>query len=95
MTQTQAYNAVKALLPKIPKTTCGRSAYGQILYRSIDFVLVRRRKYRGKERCIVGYSWTRPYSNSMSGMTYEAVMGYGDTWEEAIEMMKRKIGEPC
>jgi hypothetical protein len=93
MTPQEARQAVKNMLPNIPKTTCGRTEYGQTLHRRILTPLAEVRKYRKKNRHIVGYTWTRPYSHHMSGMTYDAVMGYGETWDDAIAMMKAKL--PC
>ena len=60
-------------------------------FRSLKYVIFKKRKYRGRERYVAGYSSARLYSHHMSGLTYETILGYGDTPEAAIEMMKNKV----
>ena len=91
MNSLEAYRALKDVLPQIPRKSCGRGNYGKTFYRRIGNPVAERRKYRGKDRCIVGYGWTRPYSHYASGLVYDCIMGYGETFEEAIAMMKRKV----
>lgn len=50
-----------------------------------------RRTYLGKLRHVVGYWYCRPGSNPRSGVTYDCILGYGDTIEEAIAKAKEKI----
>ena len=50
-----------------------------------------KRKYRGKVRYIAGYSHSRLYAHFMTGSVTERILGYGDTQDEAIAMMRRKL----
>lgn len=55
-------------------------------------VVAEYRDYRGKRRYVVGYWHSRLGAHHMSGRTYERILGYGDTPEDAIAMMRRKLG---
>ena len=49
------------------------------------------RVYRGKERFVVGYSWSRPYSHYSKGIVYECVLGWGDCYETAINKARDSL----
>jgi hypothetical protein len=49
-----------------------------------------RNDYRGKRRCLVGYSWSKRHSSLSRGRVYDAVLGYGDTFDEALAMMRAR-----
>lgn len=61
--------------------------------RRVQSVYVGHRLYRSEQRCVVGYYWHRPYAHHLSGLVYEAVLGYGNTFSAAIERMKDRVAE--
>jgi hypothetical protein len=73
---------IKELFPKIP------SKQG---WKHPEFVVSGKRVYRGRERYVAGYGHSRLYSHHMSGLVYDRVLGYGDTQEAAIAMMRAKL----
>lgn len=78
----EMWKVVKDMLPKVsvPKT---RRLFGP---------MTGRRTYRGKEQCVVGYSWVRPGSHHLKGLVYDCVLGWGETYDAAIAKMKERIG---
>lgn len=56
-----------------------------------EFVIAGRREYRGKMRWVAGYSRSRLHAHHASGRVYDRILGWGDTQEEAIAMMRRKL----
>jgi hypothetical protein len=48
------------------------------------------RKYRGKAQWVVGYWWTKPYSHFLKGRVHETVLGWGPTFEAAVDRAKRR-----
>ncbi len=69
---------VVSLLPQMPS---GRRLWAP---------LVEIQKYRGKRQYVVGYTWSKPYSHHMSGLVYDCVLGWGETFDAAVERMKKK-----
>ena len=61
--------------------------------RSVIRAFASRRMYRLKWRFVVGYQWCRPYSHHMSGKVYECIVGWGNSYEEAVAMFMRKWEE--
>ena len=80
-TLKEAYDAMKPLVMGLE--------VGE--FRRVLNPLVARRKYRGKEQYVVGYVWTRKYSHHLSGMTYERVLGWGETWTAAIDKANHRV----
>ena len=78
------YEKIKALFPLIPNREGWRSA---------KFVVDGRRVYRGKLRYVAGYAHSRIGSHHMSGLCYDRIIGYGDTQDAAIEMMRAKLSK--
>lgn len=73
-----------------------RSMFGSVVpapgWRRPEFVVMGKRKYRGKERYVAGFGHSRMYANSMSGIVTDRILGYGDTQEEAIALMRNRLG---
>lgn len=85
------YQTVKELARHCKPKRLPDGKYGDRRFQHIEGPLVTRMKYRGKEQCVVGYTWTRPQAHSMSGIVNDCVLGWGDTFEQAIEMMRAKV----
>lgn len=76
------YEQVKALFPLIER---------RLGWRSAEWVVIGRRKYRGKERYVAGYSHCRIGAHHFSGIAYDRILGYGDTQQAAIDMMRQRL----
>ena len=63
-------------------------------WRRPEFVVLGKRKYRGKERYVAGYGHSRIYAHHMSGGVTDRIIGYGETQEAAIADMKSKLIPP-
>lgn len=61
-------------------------------WRSPNWPLLAKQRYRGKERWVAGYSHCRNYAHHFSGRVYDRILGYGDTKEAAVAMMAIKLG---
>ena len=46
--------------------------------------LYEQRTYRGKLRWVVGYSWSRAGAGSVSGTVYDAILGWGESFDLAF-----------
>jgi hypothetical protein len=79
VTRNEELNLVTELLPRFPPDRRFRGP------------LVSIRVYRGKRQYVVGYEWVRPYSNYYSGLVHDCVLGWGETFEAAVDRMKKKI----
>jgi len=55
-----------------------------------EFVVYGKRLYRGRDRYVAGYGHGRIQSGR-NGAVYDRILGYGDTQEAAIEMMRRRL----
>lgn len=55
------------------------------------WILLVKRKYRGNEQFVAGYSHTRLYSHHFSGTVTDRIIGWGETKEAAIEAMRAKL----
>lgn len=53
--------------------------------------LCEQRVYRGKYQWVVGYTWSKIGSNPRSGTVYDAVLGWGDTFDAALEKARTKV----
>jgi hypothetical protein len=51
-----------------------------------------RRKYRGKDQIVVGYSWAKPYSGP-AGRVYEVVLGWGRTFDDAYALAEKRASD--
>ena len=60
-------------------------------WRHPEFVVSGRQRYRGKLRYVAGYGHSRMYAQHMSGSVTHRILGWGDTQEEAIAMMRKKL----
>jgi len=76
------HDQIKALFALVPK----REGWCRP-----EYVVDGTRNYRGKRRFVAGYSHSRLYSHHASGLCYDRILGYGDTQDEAIAMMERKL----
>lgn len=50
-----------------------------------------RRKYRGEVRCVVGYDWCRAGAHHANGRVYETILGWGETYEDALLKMHSRF----
>jgi hypothetical protein len=91
VTCEEAYKSVEEILPLLPKQVCGHSKYGEVFYRIGKRPIASTKIYRGRRRCVVGYTWNRPGANFYSGRVYLQILGYGDNWEEAVLKMKEAV----
>ena len=62
-------------------------------WRRPEFVVMGRTDYKGKVRFVAGYGHGRLYSGR-TGLITDRIIGYGDTQESAIEMMRGKLVAP-
>ena len=76
------YARIKALFAEIPEKQGWRRPEGPIYGRRI---------YRGKQQFVAGYWHSRSYAHFARGSTYDRILGYGETQDEAIENMRLKI----
>lgn len=51
----------------------------------------KRGTYRGKARYLIGYSWTRVGAHYAMGRVYDVVLGYGDSFDAALENAKARV----
>jgi len=82
MTQMTTRENITALFPLVPKIKG---------WTFPKYVICGRQQYRGKLRYVAGYSHFRMYSHHMSGRVYDRILGYGETQDEAIAMMRKKL----
>jgi len=79
------YDKIKELFHLIPRKKGWRRA---------EFVVMGSRDYRGKVRFVAGYGHSRMYASSSKGLVTDRIIGYGDTQDAAIEMMRGKLIAP-
>lgn len=76
------YEAIKAMFALVPP------ANG---WRRPEWVKFGQRRYRGKRQFVAGYSHSRIGAHHFSGRSYDRILGWGETQEAAINMMRRKL----
>lgn len=76
------HEQIRALFPLVPLRKG---------WRGPEFAVSGRRQYRGKYQYIAGYSHSRMYAHHFSGLCYERILGWGETQQAAIDMMKAKL----
>lgn len=76
------YEAIKALFHLVPKRE------GWYAPKYVEYGI---RDYRGKRRYVAGYSYSRVGAHYASGVCYHRIIGYGETQEAAIAMMRQKL----
>lgn len=76
------YEQIKALFPLIER---------RLGWRSAEWVVMGRRTYRGKERYVAGYAHCRVGAHHLSGIAYDRIIGYGETQDAAINMMRNRL----
>jgi hypothetical protein len=62
-------------------------------WRRPEFVVLGKRVYRGKVRFVAGYGHGRLYSGR-TGLITDRILGYGETQEGAIAMMRANLIPP-
>lgn len=77
-----AYDQIKALFSKVPKKDG---------WRSPEYGVSGMKKFRGKIRYVAGYSHSRMYAHHMHDLCTDRILGYGETQEQAVEMMRKKL----
>lgn len=80
----EKHDAVTVLLSKIREFAIPRDRTGIKPYYNV-------REYRGKWQWVVGYSWSRPYSHHMTGLVYDCVLAWGETFEAAMIRAKKRF----
>lgn len=50
--------------------------------------------YRGKQQWVVGYSWSKVGANFYSGRVYDAILGWGETFEDALKSANDRNVKP-
>lgn len=79
---TKEYHAeISALFQSIPRKKG---------WAAPEFVVMGKRQYLGRERWVAGYGHGRMYSGR-SGLITDRVLGYGESQDDAIAMMRRVI----
>ena len=82
---TPTAQRIKDLFPLVPDRGRPRE------WHSPEYVLYGRRQYRGKMQYVAGYSHSRYGSHFMTGRVYDRILGWGNTQDRAIAMMRQKL----
>lgn len=81
---TELYAEIKTMLPLIERKNG---------WRAPESVVSGKRQYRGKFRYVAGYGHSRIGAHYASGLVHDRILGWGETQEQAIEMMRKKLLE--
>jgi hypothetical protein len=82
MTNREISEIIRGMFPLIPKKPGWCAA---------KYTVFAKRNYHGRERYVVGYSHSRIGAHHTSGLCYDRILGYGDTQEQALAMMRKKL----